>query len=328
MPVSYVGIESLQASERIFLETRDMAKSARNPFIVVDESLKIKNFGTKRTKRILELGKMAQYKLILNGTPISKNLLDIWPQMEFLSPKILNMTLEQFRNTFCETTQVRHCSGSSTSSREFISGYANIEYLYSLIRHYVYECNLNLNISQQYGTVRYEIDKPALARYRQIKDFFLSDDTLEWRNNNIFIEMTTKLQHSYCSCKAKIDSVRRLFSDIPEDRTVIFCKFVDSQKACRKHFPKATVLSYQKEAFGLNMQRFNHTVYFDKIWDYALRVQSKRRTFRTGQMQDCLYFDITGNAGLEHLIDRNISRKVSMSEYFKKVSKRQLLLDL
>jgi len=33
---------------------------------------------------------------------------------------------------------------------------------------------------------------------------------------------------------------------------------------------------------------------------------------------------MTGNVGLERLIDRNISKKISMSEYLKKVTKEEL----
>ena len=75
---------------------------------------------------------------------------------------------------------------------------------------------------------------------------------------------------------------------------------------------------------GLNLQNFNYTIYFDKIWDLALRIQSGRRTFRTGQEYDCKYYDLTGDVGLEHLIDDNISKKVSMTEYFKGKTKEQL----
>ena len=101
MQAHYYGIESISASERIWLELHDAVKSSKQPFVVVDESLKIKNVGAKRTKRLLEIGRITEWKLVLNGTPISRNLLDMWAQMEFLSPKILNMTLNQYKNTFC-----------------------------------------------------------------------------------------------------------------------------------------------------------------------------------------------------------------------------------
>ena len=91
-----------------------------------------------------------------------------------------------------------------------------------------------------------------------------------------------------------------------------------------KRYPKSMVLSYQKESMGLNLQNLNYTIYFDKIWDLALRIQSGRRTFRTGQEYDCKYYDLTGDVGLEYLIDDNIRKKVSMTEYFKGKTKEQL----
>jgi SNF2 family DNA or RNA helicase len=54
-------------------------------FLIVDESIKMKNFEAK-TQRMLTLGAMVEYKLILNGTPITKNVMDIWSQIHFLSP--------------------------------------------------------------------------------------------------------------------------------------------------------------------------------------------------------------------------------------------------
>jgi hypothetical protein len=54
-------------------------------FLIVDESIKMKNFEAKRTQRMLTLGAMVEYKLILNGTPITKNVMDIWSQIHFLS---------------------------------------------------------------------------------------------------------------------------------------------------------------------------------------------------------------------------------------------------
>ena len=78
----------------------------------------------------------------------------------------------------------------------------------------------------------------------------------------------------------------------------------------------------------LNLQDYNVTIYFDKVWDYALMLQSSRRTYRTGQTEDCVYYNLTGNVGLESLIDDNIDKKISMSEYFKKINKEELKKEL
>lgn len=328
IPSHYYGIESIQLSDRVYLNILEVINKYNKPFVVVDESLKIKNAEAKRTKRMLHIGSMVEYKLILNGTPMSRNLMDMWAQMQFLSPLILDMTHSQFKNTFCEYTRITKKIGYRKYTKEFITGFDNVDYLYSLIREYVYQCDLHLNITQNYHEVKYSISDEEKNAYNEIKKTFLSDEMLEWRNNNIFIEMTQKMQHSYCCTNDKIDAVKHIFTKIPEEKTIIFCKYIDSRELCEKLFPKAKVLSYQKESFGLNLQNYNNTIYFDKVWDYALRTQSTRRTYRTGQEYDCQYYDLIGDVGLEKLIDKNIKKKVSMTEYFKKITKEQLIKEL
>lgn len=323
--VCYYGIESIQASDRIYLELRDRIEKAKNPFLICDESIKIKNFDAKRTKRLLDFSNLCEYKLILNGTPLSKNLLDLWSQMEFLSPKILNMQLVEFKNTFCDYTRVtKRFGGYKQYTKEYITGYENIDYLYSLIHHYIYECDLNLEVKQSYRSINYSLDEQSMEEYQYLKERYLDDEMLQWKNNNIFLEMTQKMQHTYCCTQEKFDIIKDLFTEIEESKTIIFCKYILSQEECKRRFPKSLVLSYQKDSLGLNLQDYNNTIYFDKVWDYYLRTQSSRRTWRTGQELDCRYFDLTGNVGLEMLIDRNIHKKIGMVEYFKGKTKEEL----
>lgn len=324
IPTIYAGIESLQSSDRMWLELLEQVQACRCPFVVVDESLKIKNAEAKRTRRLLDLGQMVEYKLILNGTPLSRNLLDLWAQMQFLSPRILNMKLAEYKDTFCEYTRVTKRIGRKGYTKEFITGYENVDYLYSLIRHYVYRCDLHLNITQNYREVSYTVDDDSREEYQRLKDYYLCDETLMWKNNNIFLEMVQKMQHSYCCSPAKVDAVREILKGLPENECLIFCKYVASRELCQRLFPRAVVLSYQKEALGLNLQQYRYTIYFDKIWDYALRIQSGHRTFRTGQEYDCLYWDLTGDVGLERMIDKNIQKKVGLTEYFKSKTKEEL----
>lgn len=328
-PVSYYGVESIGASDRIYMEAYNEVKNSKCPFVVVDESIKIKNYEAKRTKRLLEIGKISEYKLILNGTPITRNILDVWSQMQFLSPKILNMTMADYKNTFCNYKTIENRGMYRTYKKEIITGYANIDYLTSLISDYVYQCDLKLKIDRNYHEMRYEVDMDSIEQYHMLKAEMLSDEMLMFRNNNIFLEMTNKMQHAYCVTDDKFYCVRRILEEVDPEKTIIFTRYVKSAEECRKQFPDVTVLSYQKEALGLNLQQFNTTIYFDKIWDYALRNQSWHRTYRMGQSDDCEFWDLTTyDVGLDRLIDRNISKKITMTEYFKTVSRKQLEKDL
>ena len=324
MPTSCWGVESLSQSDRIYMNLLNEVEQSRMPFIVVDESLKIKNAEAKRTRRLLEIGKRAEWKLVLNGTPVSRNLLDMWPQMEFLSPKILGMSLTEYKNTFTKWTRVTKRIGMRSYTKEYVTGMENVDYLHSLIRHYVYECDLRLNITQKWHNVGYCITDESRQRYNDIKEDYLSDETLEWKNNNIFLAMTTEMQVAYTIDEGKMEAVSRLLQDLPQDETIIFCRFIVAQEECRKRWPKVTVLSMQKESLGLNLQQYRHTIFFDRVWDYALLLQASRRTYRTGQEQDCHYYELTGNVGLEHMMAENIKKKVSMSEYLKKITKEEL----
>jgi len=78
-------------------------------------------------------------------------------------------------------------------------------------------------------------------------------------------------------------------------------------------------------SFGLNLQDKYITIYFDKTFDYAQRLQSEQRTYRTGQNHDCIYYDMTSNTGLDVLVNDNISRKQGMDEYFRAVKIEELI---
>jgi SNF2 family DNA or RNA helicase len=118
--------------------------------------------------------------------------------------------------------------------------------------------------------------------------------------------------------------VRDILTERDPKHTIIFCRYIASADLCRRHFPDCEVLTIQKSGIGLNLQQYDTTIYFDKVWDYALYIQSTRRTYRTGQEEDCHYYELTGDVGLESLIDKNISKKISMSEYLKKITKEEL----
>lgn len=321
--IEFIGIESLSSSDRLYLRLTKKLQS-KKAFIVCDESLKIKNETAIRTKRIIELGKLAEYKLILNGTPISRDLLDVWAQMEFLSPLILKMRYGQFKNTFCKYTTVKKSFGKHYLSKEFITGYANIDYLYSLIRPYVYEADLQLTVGQQYVNLDYEIDEESKAEYQRLKEKYLDNEKLQFLNNNIFLEMTMKMQHVYCCTVEKFELLKNIIKNHGIENVIVYTKFINSREEILKQFKYLTVLSLQSDSMSLNLQDKNVTVEWDKTWDYALIDQYEHRTYRTGQLRDCIYYKLNGNCGLESLITANNDKKQSQLEYFKNITKEEL----
>ena len=316
------GIESLQNSDRIYLEVYNVLSNAKKPVLIVDESLKIKNSGAKRTKRLIELSKLSEYKYILNGTPLSRNLLDLWSQMYFLSPNILRMSEAEFKNNFCEYKKITLTKGRRTRSKEWIVKYHNLDYLYQLIKPYVFECDLKLDVNKQYINIDYDLQEEEKAEHERIIESILNNEWL-MAKPNFFLELTQKLQNNYSRSKEKFEYVEEIIKSNDPSKILIYAKYIATQNILKKKFPNVLVLSYQKHSYGLNLQQYNITIFFDKIWDYALREQAEKRTYRTQQNENCLYYDFTGNVGLETLINKSISRKADLLREFKQISLEQ-----
>ena len=81
--------------------------------IIVDESHKIKNMGTSRspvkvTQKVLELGKLTPYKIILTATPTEKEYggyIDLYSQLTFLG--YLDMSYTLFQNRYCRMEKMQ-----------------------------------------------------------------------------------------------------------------------------------------------------------------------------------------------------------------------------
>jgi SNF2 family DNA or RNA helicase len=119
-----MNIESL-VSDRAFKFAKEFVKN-HYCMVVVDEATSIKNPKADRTKSAIELGKLAAYRRILTGTPITQSPLDLYGMCQFLKEGILGFNaFVPFRSQYAEMITI------SLGSRSFqkISGYRNLNEL-------------------------------------------------------------------------------------------------------------------------------------------------------------------------------------------------------
>jgi hypothetical protein len=64
-----------------------------------------------------------------------------------------------------------------------------------------FECDLNLEIKQYWNNYSYTLCDETKKEYNYLKEKYLDDKTLEEKNNNIFLEMTQKMQHLLLYCE-------------------------------------------------------------------------------------------------------------------------------
>jgi SNF2 family DNA or RNA helicase len=68
--------------------------------IICDESQRIKTHDAEQSKAIHKLGDQARYKLILSGTPVQNNAMDIFSQYRFLDSTIFGLNFYRFRSRY------------------------------------------------------------------------------------------------------------------------------------------------------------------------------------------------------------------------------------
>ena len=321
LEMDIVGCESIGSSSRIYLETLNKVKSGRT-FIVVDESLKIKNRWAKRTRRILEIGEHSKYRLILNGTPLSRNILDMWTQMQFLSPKILNMSFNEFKNTYCEYYTKGKLKGKVRSE-------CNVPHLISLIEPYIFESKLEIETEKRYHTEYYYLN--SYDAYEAYKDKIFDEYYNELEDDLNFNAFTIALQKWYCDFKnSDKKEVLQETIDRINDKVIVFVRYLssipdgsesitgDDNMQSRKDKIKAfkegkfnvLYITYGCGAYGLNLQFCKNIIFAEQVWDYALRVQAEARIYRMGQGSRVDYYDLTcSDVGLENLISDCIIKK-------------------
>ena len=69
--------------------------------IIADESQRIKTHNASQSKAMHELGDKARYKLILSGTPVQNEAIDIFSQYRFLDPSVFGLNFYAFKNRYC-----------------------------------------------------------------------------------------------------------------------------------------------------------------------------------------------------------------------------------
>jgi len=69
--------------------------------IIADESQRIKTHDAAQSKAMHQLGDKARYKLILSGTPVQNEAIDIFSQYRFLDPSVFGLNFYSFKNRYC-----------------------------------------------------------------------------------------------------------------------------------------------------------------------------------------------------------------------------------
>ncbi|MFR4448197.1 MAG: helicase-related protein [Megamonas funiformis] len=245
------GIESLSSSDRLYLQLLELVKNYK-VYLIVDESNLVKNKLAIRTERIIEISSFCKYKMILNGTPISKNEADLFAQWYILDWRILGYkSFYSFAANHLEYKKVRLPSGREITTDQIIR-VLNVDYLTEKIAPYTYQIKKDEVLKdlkpKKYHMRYFCLDDLQEDEYYETKELFLFN-VVDWRSETIF-KLFSALQHITSGKRIlsapekrmrtekmytwennpRIQCLKRVIEEIGNDKCIIFAKYQDEIK--------------------------------------------------------------------------------------------------
>lgn len=242
------GIESLSSSDKLYLQLSELVKNYK-VYLIVDESNLVKNKMAIRTERIISISSFCKYKMILNGTPISKNEADLFAQWYILDWRILGYkSFYSFAANHLEYKTVKLPSGREITTDQIIR-VLNVDYLTEKIAPYMYQIKKDEVLKElkpkQYHMRYFFLDDLQEEEYYETKELFLFN-VVDWRSETIF-KLFSALQHITSGKRVlsapekrmrtenmytwennpRIQCLKRTLEDIGEDKCIIFAKYQD-----------------------------------------------------------------------------------------------------
>ena len=173
-------------SYKLVIQDYSIFKRKRWYYIVLDEAQNIKNFKSKRWQMLLNF--KARRKLLLTGTPLQNDIMEIWSYLHFLMPNLFYSN-EEFREWF--HTQFYNAIHNNASLNKQI-----IQSLHSILRPFLLR-RLKKDVEKQLPSKKEHIIFCELSRrqkylYDEYINTDITQDTL--KKNDYFSIMNVLMQ--------------------------------------------------------------------------------------------------------------------------------------
>ena len=322
--------------------------------IICDESQKIKSHTAQQSKTMHRLALKTQYKMILTGTPVQNNALDVFSQWKFLDPYLFGLSFYAFRNRYCvmggyynhqilyfknmdELTEKAHSIAYRVTKEEaldlpeqvFLNRYVTLENIalrtYDAVQRQSYA-----EIASGEITATNVLTK--LMRLAQIAGGHVTDDE-------------GKVQ---CVSRAKLDELKEIFEDIiitNKKKLVVFARFIPEIESIQKlanemqiRYSKITgsvptnargeavdefqndeetklfIAQIQTAGLGITLTAADTAVFYSLDFNYANYSQAVARIHRIGQKNTCTYINLVAEGTVDVKIMKALDRKEDIAK--------------
>lgn len=331
----------------------DFLHNARSrTMMVVDESQDIKNLSASRTKAAIKFGANCRYRLIMTGTPIAKNVVDLFSQFKFLDEDILG-------SRYITSFRARYCIMRQTDYGQQIVGHQNIDELYRKIDPYIFRITSQeaLDLPPKiYEQRTFVLSDEQLHLIKELRNqFYVEAEKKEFSTVKNAAGLLTRIQQISCGYlpmddgsfkELKNPRMAELMNIIDQrsGKIIVWCRFnKDIENVCRELGYSAVsyfggtssaqrevairefmdehssvrifVASPEAAGTGLNLQGLcNTNIYYSNSFNALARWQSEGRTWRDGTRGSVAYFDLIARKSPDAKILRNLQDKKSIAD--------------
>lgn len=341
-----VGLESIGGSSRVVMALNALVDE--RTMLIVDESSFIKGHRAKRTRRLQYIGERARYRLVLNGTPISQGIEDLYAQMTFLSQRILGYkSWYSFRRSHLQY---------SDRFKGMIDRRLHTDWIGAKIAPYVYQVTKAECLSlpdKTYSSHWVPLTQEQDELYDQVKQRYY-DDILSCEDDGgvAVYRMFGALQAvvngvvpaGFLGAGGRIDNNKtvellQLLHGLPDSHVVIWVRYranVDEVTKRIRSELSQPVFSYYGDlserardealhqwrqqggylvatqgcgGFGLTLTEAAYSIFYGNGFKYAERLQAEDRLHRIGQEHNVHYVSLFADSGIEERIASALARK-------------------
>lgn len=319
--------------------------------IICDESQALKGHNTLQSKACFRLAAAIPHRVIMTGTPIMNNPLDLFGQMRCLSWEILGASYYRFR--------AMHAVMGGFMGKQIVK-YINMDRLKARVLQYVTiktkaEC-LDLP-PKLYETVYVDLPEEQLKMYKQLRDEFVAAFRDSIVTAPVVLTRLIRFSQITAGFYKDIGGGEHAFEKNPkvewlvewlkenQKKVVVFCRFrkeiamltarlnaegigsvavhgevpITSRLELVKRFntdrdTQVFIGQLDTAGQGINLTGASYVVFLSNNYSYGDREQAEGRTHRIGQTaENCTYIDVVCRGTVDQHVVRALKKKKSLA---------------
>ena len=321
--------------------------------IVADEATKIKNPQAQRTKVLARLTKDTEYVLIMTGTPVSKNLIDVFGEFLVMDPFWFGKSFWLFKQRYCvmggwmghqivgyqreaELRRIIDFPSHRVTKQEALPNLPpkifeeRICEMTPEQRRIYKETQKKFWIEFQEGNIDVKNAAARVVKLQEIANGFVISDTgevvhLSNTKSELLSETIEEVSDEeriavWCRFREDIRRVKEIIETrFPSRRCETFYGETKDRPEVLTRFRETpgTVLVIQAQTGGMGLDlTCSHLGFiYSNVFEYALRMQLEDRHHRPGQVNACTYIDFITENSVDRKIQSVLSNRQTLADW-------------